>query len=89
MRRRFRIEGHVQGVGFRYWTLTRVADLPLHGFVRNLADGAVEVEAAGEEAALDRLESLLRRGPDHARVEAVRRLPPGDHPLPDGFELRR
>jgi acylphosphatase len=69
--RRFLVSGRVQGVGFRYFT-QEVAEVEgLHGWVRNLPDGRVEVLAEGEREAVDRLERRLRRGPPAARVERV------------------
>ena len=41
--------GHVQGVGFRYHTLQIAKEFELSGFVRNLSDGRVELEAEGDE----------------------------------------
>lgn len=40
--------GHVQGVGFRYQTFQIAKEYELSGFVRNLADGRVQLEAEGE-----------------------------------------
>jgi acylphosphatase len=65
------IRGHVQGVGFRYFALREARGLGVHGVVRNLADGAVEVEAEGERESLERLVETLRRGPRGARVAGV------------------
>jgi acylphosphatase len=66
---RVRIRGRVQGVGFRYFTQRQATSLGLGGFVRNLADGSVEVEASGERVALERLASTLECGPDTGRVD--------------------
>ena len=68
---RFLVSGRVQGVFFRASTRTEAQRLGLRGVARNLADGNVEVLAAGEAAALDDLEAWLRRGPPQARVEAL------------------
>lgn len=69
-RRRVRVvvRGVVQGVGFRYRTQEQSAALGLTGFVRNTGDGSVEVEAEGEETAVNELIAWLRTGPRHAVV---------------------
>lgn len=41
--------GHVQGVGFRYSTLSVVKKYKISGFVKNLSDGTVELQAEGQE----------------------------------------
>lgn len=68
---RFRVEGDVQGVGFRYFVRHRAAALGLGGRVRNLPDGSVEVVAQGSPKALGELEAALWRGPSLARVSRV------------------
>lgn len=75
--RRYRVEGRVQAVGFRWWTRRTAADLGVCGRVRNLADGAVEVRAAGPSEAMDALESRLRDGPGPANVTRLERLDVG------------
>jgi acylphosphatase len=69
--RRFVVAGRVQGVGFRWFVLRCAEQLGLTGWVRNLADGSVEVAARGSPDALQRLEADLRRGPSGARVTSV------------------
>jgi acylphosphatase len=69
--RRYIISGRVQGVGFRYFTEAAAAREGIHGWVRNLPDGRVEVSAEGEESAVDRFESKLRHGPPGAHVDEV------------------
>jgi acylphosphatase len=66
-----RIEGMVQGVGFRYSTLHRARRLELPGYVRNLWDGSVEVVAEGPVEKLQQFERWLRRGPAGAVVRRV------------------
>jgi acylphosphatase len=39
--------GHVQGVGFRYTVLQVAKEFEVAGFVANLADGRVQLEAEG------------------------------------------
>ena len=65
------VKGRVQGVGFRYFVLTRARHLSLNGYARNLADGSVEVYAEGERFTLDEFLGNLKRGPDYADVEDV------------------
>jgi len=63
--------------------------LELGGFVRNLANGAVEVVSQGPETALDKLERKLREGPPHAHVADVERLQvPVELNLPTSFDIR-
>ncbi len=72
---RVRIEGRVQGVGFRYWVIERAAALGLDGWVRNRRDGAVEAVFAGPA---DTVAEMLRQchdGPTLARVTDVREQP--------------
>ena len=66
-----RVEGMVQGVGFRYSTLHQARRLGLSGYVRNLWDGTVEVVAEGRQDRLQQLESWLHRGPPGAIVRRV------------------
>ena len=65
------MRGIVQGVGFRFFTERAARRLGMSGFVRNLPDGTVEVEADGDETSLGALRSELERGPSGARVEQV------------------
>lgn len=69
------VEGHVQGVGFRYWahhTAQRLSGVG-GGFVKNLPDGSVQLEAeALERAPLQALLAELHRGPEQAQVTAVK-----------------
>lgn len=65
----FRIEGRVQGVGYRWWAVGEARRLGLAGWVRNRRDGSVELLAIGEAA--DDLAALCRQGPRGAAVTAV------------------
>ncbi|MBY0332049.1 MAG: acylphosphatase [Acetobacteraceae bacterium] len=69
--RRLRIEGRVQGVGYRDWLEREAGRLGLDGWVRNRTDGSVEALLAGEEPAVQALLSACRRGPPLARVDAI------------------
>jgi acylphosphatase len=72
---RFEVQGRVQGVGFRWFVRERARALGLAGWVRNLPSGSVELVAAGEMEALQRLDAALRAGPPGARVDDVVRRP--------------
>ncbi len=65
------VEGRVQGVGFRFFVERVAAELGLKGYVRNRADGRVEVYAAGAEEALAKLRERLETGPRASRVERL------------------
>jgi acylphosphatase len=82
------IRGDVQGVGFRAATAEEARRAGVSGWVRNLRDGSVEVEAEGTAEGVDRLIRWLRRGPSLARVTAVEiddSLPPAGL---EGFSIR-
>lgn len=66
------ITGLVQGVGFRYFAAQHARMHGLHGFVRNLPAGEVEVLAQGETGLLERFLRELRVGPRSAQVTATR-----------------
>lgn len=52
--------GRVQGVGFRYYAVNKANQLGLTGWVRNLPDGTVEMEAQGYEEQIDELIIFLQ-----------------------------
>lgn len=82
---RFYIAGKVQGVWFRAGTREQALALDLRGYANNLRDGRVEVLAAGEAEAVERLAQWLSHGPAHARVDRVEREPAGEDEAGDGF----
>jgi acylphosphatase len=69
--RRFLVRGRVQGVGFRWFVEREAHILGVAGWVRNNADGSVEVLAIGSNEQLTGLGSRLRSGPRAARVDDV------------------
>jgi acylphosphatase len=69
--RRFVVRGRVQGVGFRWFVEREAHVLAVSGWVRNNADGSVEVLAQGTRDQLLGLRSRLRQGPRAARVDDV------------------
>lgn len=86
--RRYTVTGEVQGVGFR-WAAQGEADrLGLVGRVRNRPDGAVELVAQGDRAAMDEFAAWLEEGPRWARVADVD-AEPVDAIEADSFEITR
>jgi acylphosphatase len=82
------VSGLVQGVGFRASARHAARRLGLSGWVRNLPDGRVELEAIGEDHLLGQLLEWLHRGPPSSMVERVEAsyrvgVEPGDT-----FEIR-
>lgn len=85
---RVRVEGLVQGVGFRAFVMAQARDCGVRGWVRNTKDGAVEVEAQADARALERFLLELRKGPRMARVEEMRVETLGDAARHGSFEMR-
>lgn len=86
---RLRVDGRVQGVSYRAGAQHQARRLGLTGWVKNLPDGAVELEAQGPAAAVAALAAWCRRGPAPAAVRSITR---DDLPLiagERGFEIRR
>src|ERR1700682_3927558 len=72
--RRFLVRGRVQGVGFRWFVEREAHILGVAGWVRNNADGSVEVLAIGSGDQLLAFRSRRRAGPRAARVDEVEEL---------------
>jgi acylphosphatase len=82
-----RIEGRVQGVGYRAFVEMRAAELGLCGWVRNRRDGSVEAVVQGSEATVDAMLDQCRSGPPAARVDRVEVVGEGVG-LFNAFEVR-
>jgi len=65
------IQGHVQGVGFRYFVQGKATGLGLTGWVRNRWDGSVEVLTEGKRTELESLLGALYRGPRGATITSI------------------
>jgi acylphosphatase len=65
------VTGRVQGVGYRMWSERTASALGLRGWVRNRADGSVELLATGEDDAVAMLVAACRQGPRAASVSGV------------------
>lgn len=71
MSTKFIVSGHVQGVGFRYFTSHEAQRLGLTGYAKNLSNGNVEVLACGSSMQIERLHQWLHQGSPYARVAHV------------------
>ena len=81
-------EGHVQGVGFRYSVKQVAKGFDVTGWVRNLADGRVELQAAGEPAELAAFLDGIRNSHLRAHIKNEVASPLAAPPSTRGFEIR-
>jgi len=65
------VEGKVQGVFYRASTQQQAVLLKLSGWVKNRADGKVELIACGKDSEIKKLEAWLWQGPQYAEVTNV------------------
>ena len=63
--------GTVQGVFFRHNTKKVAQKLKLTGYVRNMSNGSVHIEAEGLQEKLGELLKFVRVGPIYARVDKI------------------
>ena len=86
--RSYIVSGRVQGVGYRFFVHRAAAIEGVHGWVRNLPDGNVEIRAEGDASVLERFERKIRQGPPSARVEDVDITDVGATGHDTGFTIR-
>jgi len=84
-----RVEGQVQGVGYRAFVRAQAQALGLAGWVCNQPDRSVEVAAMGAPDAVAALRRQLETGPPRAVVSAVHDLAPVPLDGSDHFEVIR
>jgi acylphosphatase len=90
LRLRLVAAGRVQGVGFRRFVELRARGRDVAGWVRNRADGSVEVVVEGAPDVVRALQTDIHRGPPGAHVAELRAESlPADDALPHPFEVRR
>jgi acylphosphatase len=65
------VRGLVQGVGYRFFAEAVAKRLNIKGWVRNKADGSVEIVAQGSPNQLEQFITELKQGPPAAVVEEV------------------
>jgi acylphosphatase len=66
-----RVEGFVQGIGFREFLVMSAQINMLDGWVRNRSDGSVEALVSGTTKAVENFVAAATQGPRGARVAAV------------------
>jgi acylphosphatase len=66
------VTGHVQGVGFRWSAANEARNRDLKGFVKNLSDGSVYIEAEGTVVQLNIFVEWCKKGPSFGFVDSVK-----------------
>jgi len=66
------VYGKVHGVGFRYFVYEAARRYTLKGFVKNVRDGSVYIEAEGEEFRFEMFQEACKSGPTRARVDDLK-----------------
>jgi acylphosphatase len=84
---RLRVEGFVQAVGYRNFIIEEANRLGLDGWVRNRADGTVEILASGETKSIEALVAASMRGPAGSKIKNVE-LHNAEPPAEKGFHRR-
>jgi acylphosphatase len=82
------VSGRVQGVFYRDTCRETASRLGITGWVRNLPDGRVEIEAEGSRDAVDRLLAWARQGPPRGRVDGMHIVDLEPAATPGRFEVR-
>lgn len=66
------VKGLVQGVGFRYYAVRQASQLSVKGYVRNLYNGDVEIEAEGDRSLIKEFIKQVKIGPRSAQVKDLK-----------------
>ena len=82
-------EGRVQGVGFRYTVRNIAKGFDVTGWVRNLPDGRVELQTAGDDGEVSAFMEAIRESELNSYIRKV-----DEHSIPPltdtkGFEIRQ
>ncbi|OHV11958.1 hypothetical protein BH688_04590 [Kushneria phosphatilytica] len=83
-----RVEGRVQGVGFRQSTAYQTRQFGLTGYAENQADDSVKIVLQGESEAVDEVLQWLETGPPSATVTQVKTRELSDEQQWNGFLTR-
>lgn len=82
------VSGLVQGVGFRYFVHRKALALGVRGWVRNLYNGDVEIEAEADKLVLEHFIQEVKTGPRAAWVKDARLRWHEEQEQFSGFEIR-
>lgn len=88
MARQIIYEGRVQGVGFRYSVRQIAKGFSVTGFVRNLADGRVELQAAGDDEEVRTFVDAIADSELRAHIRKQTEQSLTAPPIVRGFEIR-
>lgn len=81
-------EGRVQGVGFR-WSVRNVAKgFEVTGWIRNLADGRVQMQVTGEGQEVRDFLEAIGQSELRAHIRKQTESQPDKPVLANGFEIR-
>ncbi len=83
------VSGKVQGVCFRAATQKQALKLGVKGWVKNLANGDVEINAMATEELLNQFIAWCHKGSLFAKVESVVVTKLGEVPSYSGFDIVR
>lgn len=72
VRKSITVSGHVQGVGFRYFVRQEAHKLGITGWVMNLNDGTVTMEAQCTPQVLEEFVERLKKGNGYSKVVQVK-----------------
>ncbi len=64
--------GRVQGIGYRYFVLSKATPLGITGWVKNLGSGEVEISAEGPQEKLDEFVSAIKAGHPWAHIGNIK-----------------
>lgn len=65
------IYGRVQGVFYRMTAKKKAKNLGIKGWIKNMSDGSVYLEADGDEESLKEFLNWCKQGPFLAKVEKI------------------
>ena len=71
MKKHIIIKGKVQGVGFRYWLYKEAIQRNIDGWVRNKISGEVEALLIGNDAEVNNIIKLCKKGPPSSEVTQI------------------